>query len=100
MVIYLDYAATTPVRPEVVETITSSLSQLYGNPSSTYQLGKSAKYALNQAREAIAKDLDLASASSLYFTSGATEANNWAIWSQAQSALAVGKARHLVALAV
>ena len=100
MAIYLDYAATTPVRPEVVETITSSLSQIYGNPSSTYQLGKSAKYALNQAREAIAKDLDLASASCLYFTSGATEANNWAIWSQAQSALAVGKARHLVALAV
>ena len=100
MAIYLDYAATTPVRPEVVEAITSSLSQLYGNPSSTYQLGKSAKYALNQAREAIAKDLDLASASCLYFTSGATEANNWAIWSQAQSALAVGKARHLVALAV
>ena len=52
MAIYLDYAATTPVRPEVVETITSSLSQLYGNPSSTYQLGKSAKYALNQARKA------------------------------------------------
>ena len=50
MAIYLDYAATTPVRPEVVEAITSSLSQLYGNPSSTYQLGKSAKYALNQAR--------------------------------------------------
>ena len=100
MAIYLDYAATTPVRPEVVETITSSLSQLYGNPSSTYQLGKSAKYALNQAREAIAKDLGLASAACLYFTSGATEANNWAIWSQAQSALAAGKARHLVALAV
>ena len=100
MAIYLDYAATTPVRPEVVETITSSLSQLYGNPSSTYQLGKSAKYALNQAREAIAKDLGLASAACLYFTSGATEANNWAIWSQAQSALAAGKARHLVDLAL
>lgn len=97
--IYLDYAATTPVRSEVVHTITSALQQTYGNPSSLYRIGKEANRQLEKARQQVAQSLGV-KAGNIFFTSGATESNNWAIRSQAmQSALQFGK-RHLVCSAI
>lgn len=97
--IYLDYAATSPVRREVVETVQETLVTHFGNPSSSYRIGKAAKYQLQQARQRMASLLEVEE-SSLYFTSGATEANNWAIRSQAEQARQLGKGNHLVVSAI
>lgn len=97
--VYLDNAATTPVREEVLEVIHQALKDNYGNPSSTYEIGKSAKRLLNNARKQLAELLNVPE-SNVYFTSGATEANNWAIRSQAYTARDKGKGNHLVATAV
>ena len=97
--IYLDYAATSPVRKEVVETIQEALVTHYGNPSSSYRIGKAAKHQLQLARQKLASLLQVEE-SSLYFTSGATEANNWIIRSQAERARELGKGTHLVVSAI
>ena len=76
--VYLDNAATTAVRPEVVEAITTSLLTNYGNPSSVYGLGRQAKSALELARKSIAKSLNVSS-QEIIFCSGGTEADNWAL---------------------
>ncbi|MGO4937259.1 cysteine desulfurase family protein [Fundicoccus sp. Sow4_H7] len=97
--IYLDHAATTPIHPEVVETITEALVSDYGNPSSIYRIGKQAKRKINTAREKMAELLAVNS-NHLYFTSGATEANNWALVHQARLAKKLGKGNHIVATAI
>jgi cysteine desulfurase len=74
--VYLDNAATTPVRKEVVDVMTSVLLEHFGNPSSTHSFGRSAKTQLETARKTIAKLLH-ANASEILFTSTATEATNW-----------------------
>lgn len=99
MMIYLDNAATTPVREEVVEVIADTLKNNFGNPSSTYLIGKQSKRLIENARESIGKQLGVL-AKSIYFTSGATEANNWAIQSQAMKAKELGKGHHIVMSAV
>ncbi len=76
--VYLDNAATTAVRPEVIEEITKSLLINYGNPSSVYGLGRQAKSALELARKSIAKNLNVSS-QEIIFCSGGTEADNWAL---------------------
>ena len=73
--IYLDNAATTPVREEVIAVMTQALTECYGNPSSTHSFGRSAKSAVENARKSIAKHLG-AQASEIIFTSGGTEADN------------------------
>jgi cysteine desulfurase len=74
---YFDYNATTPMCTEAIQAMTSAL-QHYGNPSSKYNLAKEGKRALELAREQVAK-LVGSDAGELVFTSGGTEANNWAI---------------------
>ncbi len=76
--IYLDHAATTPLDPRVLEAMMPYLTEEYGNPSSVHQLGRKARYAVEEARERVAACLG-AKASEIVFTSGATEANNLAI---------------------
>lgn len=76
--VYLDNAATTAVRPEVVDAISTSLLTNYGNPSSVYGLGRQAKNALELARKSIAKSLNVSS-QEIIFCSGGTEADNWAL---------------------
>ncbi len=76
--VYLDNAATTAVRPEVVEEMSKSLLNNYGNPSSVYSLGRHAKSALEMARKSIAKNLHVSS-QEIIFCSGGTEADNWAL---------------------
>ena len=76
--VYLDNAATTAVRPEVVAEICESLLNNYGNPSSVYSLGRHSKSALEMARKSIAKNLRVSS-QEIIFCSGGTEADNWAL---------------------
>ncbi|MDX1364661.1 MAG: cysteine desulfurase family protein [Arenibacter latericius] len=73
--VYLDSAATTQVRPEVVTRMQEALSNCYGNPSSSHSFGRSAKTGIEKARKTIAKQLN-AHPSEIVFTSGGTEADN------------------------
>lgn len=73
--VYLDNAATTRVRDEVIEKMQHALGDFYGNPSSTHSFGRSAKTAIEKARKTIAKYLN-AHPSEIIFTSGGTEADN------------------------
>ncbi len=74
--VYLDNAATTSVRPEVIDEMVKVLKEHYGNPSSTYAIGRHAKALIENARKVIAKQFNAAS-SEIIFTSCGTEANNW-----------------------
>lgn len=74
--VYLDNAATTPMRQEVIEEMVGVMQTEYGNPSSTHSIGRSAKAVMETARKSIAKQLHCA-ASEVVFTSSATEATNW-----------------------
>ncbi|MFI5244824.1 MAG: cysteine desulfurase family protein [Gemmatimonadales bacterium] len=76
--IYLDHAATTPVRPEVLEAMQPFFGPRFGNPSSTHRWGREARTALDAARERVAKCIG-ANADELCFTSGGTEGDNLAI---------------------
>ncbi|MFN8573364.1 MAG: cysteine desulfurase family protein [Gemmatimonadaceae bacterium] len=76
--IYLDHAATTPVRPEVFEAMQPFFGPRFGNPSSVHRWGREARAALDEARERLAVCLG-ASADELCFTSGGTESDNLAI---------------------
>ena len=76
--IYLDYAATTPTHPEVVKTMLPYFSEVSGNPSSIYSYGQEAKGAIEEARGKVA-DLIRAQSEEIVFTSGGTEADNFAI---------------------
>ena len=73
--VYLDNAATTPIREEVVECMHKALSQCFGNPSSTHGYGRTAKSGVEHARKTIARVLN-AQPSEIIFTSGGTEADN------------------------
>lgn len=73
--IYLDNAATTPILPEVIDVISSSMATIYGNPSSTHQIGRKAKSLVETARKNIAKHLNVAS-NEIIFTAGGSEADN------------------------
>ncbi len=73
--IYLDNAATTPVLPEVIDTISSAMINVYGNPSSIHHVGRKAKSMVETARKNIAKHFN-ASAQEMIFTAGGSEADN------------------------
>lgn len=95
--IYLDYAATTPVDPQVAEKMSQYLtsSGIFGNPSSTHAYGLAAKEAIEAARTEVA-ELIHAESSEIVWTSGTTEANNLALKGAAQLYRAKGK--HIVTL--
>lgn len=76
--IYLDHAATTPVRPEVLEAMLPFFGPRFGNPSSVHRWGRDARTALDEARERVAKCLG-AHTDEICFTSGGTEADNMAV---------------------
>ena len=88
MAIYLDHAATTPLRPEALEAMLPYLTERFGNPSSPHAFGRAARAALDEARERLAARLN-AEPRELVFTSGGTEANNLAL----KGAAWAGKAR-------
>lgn len=74
--IYLDNAATTPIRQEVIDEMVSVMQSDFGNPSSTHSIGRSAKAVIETSRKTIAKYLHC-NAQEIIFTSNATEATNW-----------------------
>ncbi|PKG52779.1 cysteine desulfurase family protein [Olleya sp. 1-3] len=78
--VYFDSAATTQIRPEVIDKMTKVMQECYGNASSTHSFGRSAKAWIEQARKTVAKLLNV-SASEIVFTSGGTEADNLALLS-------------------
>lgn len=77
-IIYFDHAATTPLKKEVLDEMMPYLTEQYGNPSTIYKLGREAKKAIELARERVAKALN-ADIQEIYFTSGGTESDNWAL---------------------
>lgn len=91
--VYADHAATTRVKPQVVEKMLPYLTEQYGNPSSLYQFAYSAKRAVEAAREQMAALLG-ARADEIYFTGCGTEADNWAIKGCAAARAEQGK--HLI----
>jgi cysteine desulfurase len=76
--IYMDNSATTPVRKEVADEMIPYLTENFGNPSSIYDLGKTSKDAVEKARKRVADAIG-AEENEIYFTSGGTESDNWAI---------------------
>jgi len=92
-IIYLDHASTTPADAEVVTAMLPWHSEQFGNPSTVYSLGLTAAHAVQVAREAIAKAIG-ADADEIYFTSGGTESDDWAILGTAEAQQKKG--RHLI----
>ena len=76
--VYLDYSATTPVKPEVLEAMIPYFTENYGNPSSLYSFGQDSKEAIQKARDQLAKLIGSLQ-TEIYFTSTGTEADNWAV---------------------
>lgn len=76
--IYLDNAATTPAKPEVVEAMLPYFTEKFGNPSSVYDFASKNKAVVTQVRETIAKSLNTNTAD-IYFTAGGSESDNWAL---------------------
>lgn len=95
--IYLDHAATTPVLPEVADVMRACQTEVFGNPSSLHWFGQEAKHALDAARDSIARIL-AADASEIYFTSGGTESDNFALIGAAKAYH--GKGNHIITSAV
>lgn len=76
--VYMDYAATTYTKPEVVEAMMPYFTNFYGNPSSIYSISRETKKAIDKARAQVAKAIN-ADPQEIYFTGGGSEADNWAI---------------------
>ena len=82
--IYLDNAATTKTRPEVVEAMLPYFTEYFGNPSSVYEFAAQNKKVVDEARNKIAKALR-AEISDIYFTAGGSESDNWALKATAEA---------------
>ncbi len=91
-VIYLDYNATAPVKPQVSKAIAEALA-MTGNPSSVHQFGRAARDAVEEARDQVAKMIG-ASAAEIVFTAGGTEANNTALTGAGRKRLIVSEIEH------
>lgn len=76
--IYMDYAATTYTKPEVLEEMLPYFNEFFGNPSSIYSISSDTKNAVDTARTKVAKAIN-ADRSEIYFTAGGSEGDNWAI---------------------
>lgn len=91
--VYLDYSATTPCKPEVVEAMVPYFTEHFGNPSSVHSFGRDNKNAITDARDQLAKTFN-GKAEEVYFTAGGTEADNWAI--RGVMAANATKGKHLI----
>ena len=93
--VYLDNAATTPLDTEVVEKMLPFLTERFGNADSPHAFGRKAMIAVDFARDSVAAALG-AKPNEIYFTSGGTEADNWAILGGARSKKKEGRNHVLV----
>lgn len=82
--IYLDNAATTPTKPEVLEAMLPYFTESFGNPSAVYGFASKNKVAITEAREQIGKALGTGK-ENIYFTAGGSEADNWALIATAEA---------------
>ena len=96
-VIYLDHAATTPMRPEVLDAMMPYFAADFGNPSSIYTIGQEARKAVDDARERIARIMG-ARMSEIVFTSGGTESDNAALKGVAFALKSIGN--HIITTAI
>ncbi|MCD8022887.1 MAG: cysteine desulfurase [Lachnospiraceae bacterium] len=97
MEVYLDNSATTRVTDSVRDVVIRTMTEDYGNPSSKHKKGMEAEQYLRDAREKIAKTLKV-SEKEIYFTSGGTESNNWAIFGAAAANRRAGM--HVITTAI
>lgn len=95
--VYLDYSATTPVKREVLSEMLPYFTEHFGNPSSLYTIGMEAKEAIDLARSRVAS-LVGAQDREIYFTSGGTEADNWALMSAMRRSK--GKGNHIITTSI
>jgi cysteine desulfurase len=93
--IYADNSATTKIAPVVLEKMMPYLTEIYGNPSSLYSVGGKAKEAVEKSRENIAKNLGAKFSSEIFFTSGGSESDNWALKGVCNALKAKGK-KHII----
>lgn len=94
--IYLDYSATAPIRPEVLQSVWPVFTETFGNPSSQHETGMAARDRLDWARDAVARVVGCAS-EEIIFTSGGTESDNLAVIG---ATLASSRGKHVVVSAV
>ncbi|MBE3590330.1 MAG: cysteine desulfurase [Firmicutes bacterium] len=97
--LYLDYAATTPVHPDVAAVMLEMLRERWGNPSSIHATGREARRALDEARRRVAELVGAPHYRDIIFTSGGTEADNLAVLGAARARAEEGR-RHVVTSAV
>ncbi|MFR8274725.1 MAG: cysteine desulfurase NifS [Roseburia hominis] len=88
--IYMDNAATTPVKPEVLDAMLPYFTEKFGNPSSIYSISSENKKAITDAREVIAKTINT-TPENIYFTAGGSESDNWALKATADAYAPKGK---------
>ena len=96
--IYLDNAGTTPMAPEVVETMTQMMTEVFGNASAANSFGRKARGVLERSRQIFADSLNAKNANEIIFTSGGTESDNTAIIQTARKRKNQG--RHLITTAI
>lgn len=94
--VYLDYAATTPADPRVVDAMLPYFTERYGNANSLYALGRDAYRAVEASRESLAGMLGAAAPTEVLFTGCGTESDNMALFGIAEAAKARGKGSHVV----
>ena len=92
-IIYMDNAATTPVKPEVLDAMLPYFTEKFGNPSSIYSISSQNKKDITTARETIAKAINTDTAN-IYFTAGGSESDNWALKATAEAYS--NKGRHII----
>jgi len=97
--VYLDYAATTPLDPRVLERLLPYFSEKFGNPSSVHAYGQQAEAALEDAREMVARELNCFS-NEIIFTSGGSESDNMALRGVALAERKARGAAHLLVSAI
>ncbi|MYF98995.1 cysteine desulfurase NifS [Candidatus Poribacteria bacterium] len=98
--IYLDYNATTPLRPEVREAMMPYLTEAYGNGSSIHAYGREARNAIDTAREQVAELISAKSPSEIVFTGSGTEADNHAIKGLTELQKSRGEGNHIITSSV
>ena len=92
-IIYMDNAATIPVKPEVLDAMLPYFTEKFGNPSSIYSISSQNKKDITTARETIAKAINTDTAN-IYFTAGGSESDNWALKATAEAY--ADKGRHII----
>lgn len=97
MTIYMDNAATTKPRKEVIGKMLPFITENYGNPSSIYKIARENKNAVDEARDNIAKAIN-ANTNEIYFTAGGSESDNWCLKGVADSYS--GKGKHIITTAI